>query len=114
MPAGGGVVQKNNAEYIVRGVGWIEDKSDIENTVVKEIGRTPIYVKNIASVQLGSQFRRSVYEKDGSEVTGGAVLMRHGENPLEVTERDQEQDPRDSARSARGRAHCARLTTARG
>jgi Cu(I)/Ag(I) efflux system membrane protein CusA/SilA len=87
MPAGGGVVQKNNAEYIVRGVGWIRDKRDIENTVIKEIKGTPIYVRSIATVQLGTQFRRSVFEKDGSEVNGGAVLMRHGENPLAVTER---------------------------
>ena len=85
MPAGGGVVQKNNAEYIVRGVGWIRDKRDIENTVIKEVEGTPIYVRNVADVGLGTQFRRSVYEKDGSEVTGGAVLMRHGENPLAVT-----------------------------
>src|SRR3954462_5440498 len=87
MPAGGGVVQKNNAEYIVRGVGWIKDKGDIEDTVIKEVKGVPIYVKTIATVQLGTQFRRSVYEKDGSEVTGGAVLMRHGENPLAVTDR---------------------------
>ena len=86
MPSGGGVVQKNNAEYIVRGVGWIKDKADIENTVIKEVKGTPIYVKAIASVQLGTQFRRSVYEKDGNEVTGGVVLMRHGGNPLAVTE----------------------------
>jgi Cu/Ag efflux pump CusA len=90
MPAGGGVVQKNNAEYIVRGVGWIRDKADIENTVLKEIRGTPIFVKNVATVQLGTQFRRSVYEKDGNEVTGGAVLMRHGENPLTVTENVKE------------------------
>jgi Cu/Ag efflux pump CusA len=87
MPAGGGVIQKNNAEYIVRGVGWIKDKQDIENTVIKEVSGTPIYVSNIATVQLGTQFRRSVYEKDGNEVVGGVVLMRHGQNPLEVTER---------------------------
>src|SRR3954464_3441250 len=90
MPAGGGVVQKNNAEYIVRGVGWIKDKKDIENTVIKEVKGVPIYVKTIATVQLGTQFRRSVYEKGGSEVTGGAVLMRHGENPLAVTDRLKE------------------------
>ncbi|HEY2827467.1 MAG TPA: efflux RND transporter permease subunit, partial [Pirellulales bacterium] len=90
MPAGGGVVQKNNAEYIVRGVGWIKDKQDIENTVIKEVKGTPIYVRNIASVQLGTQFRRSVFEKDGNEMTGGAVLMRHGQNPLTVTERVKE------------------------
>lgn len=87
MPAGGGVVQKNNAEYIVRGVGWIKDKSDIENTVIKEVQGTPIYVKTVADVAVGVQFRRSVYEKNGTEVVGGAVLMRHGENPLEVTHR---------------------------
>ena len=90
MPAGGGVMQKNNAEYIVRGVGWIKDKGDIENTVIKEVNGTPIYVKNVATVQLGTQFRRSVYEKDGNEVIGGVVLMRHGENPLAVTERVKE------------------------
>ncbi len=87
MPAGGGVIQKNNAEYIVRGVGWIKDKKDIENAVIKEVNGTPIYVKTVAKVSLGTQFRRSVYEKDGNEVTGGAVLMRHGENPLQVTRR---------------------------
>ena len=90
MPAGGGVIQKNNAEYIVRGMGWIKNQRDIEYTVIKEINGTPIYVKNVASVQLGVQFRRSVYEKDGNEVTGGAVLMRHGENPLAVTENVKE------------------------
>lgn len=86
QPAGGGVIQKNNAEYIVRGVGWIRGTEDIENTVIREVRGTPIYVGTVASVQLGTQFRRSVYEKDGNEVTGGVVLMRHGENPLAVTD----------------------------
>ncbi|MEO2089631.1 MAG: efflux RND transporter permease subunit, partial [Gemmataceae bacterium] len=87
QPAGGGVIQKNNAEYLVRGVGWIKDKADIENTVIKEVNGTPVYVRTVATVQLGTQFRRSVFEKDGSEVVGGVVLMRHGENPLAVTGR---------------------------
>ena len=90
MPGGGGVVQKNNAEYIVRGVGWIKGKEDIEKTVIKQVEGTPVFVENVATVQLGTQFRRSVFEKDGNEVTGGAVLMRHGENPLAVTERVKE------------------------
>src|SRR5262249_49797810 len=46
-----------------------------------------VYVRNVASVQLGTQFRRSVFEKDGSEAVGGVVVMRYGENPLAVTER---------------------------
>jgi Cu/Ag efflux pump CusA len=84
---GGRVIQKNNAEYLVRSVGWIADPKDIEDTVITERGGTPIYVKNVASVQLGTQFRRSVFEKDGNEAVGGAVMMRYGENPLAVTNR---------------------------
>ena len=109
MPAGGGVMQKNNAEYIVRGVGWIKDKEDIENTVIKEVNGTPIYVKTIASVQLGTQFRRSVYEKDGNEVAGGVVLMRHGGNPLAVTERVKEKIQELQPGLPDGRAHRRRL-----
>jgi Cu(I)/Ag(I) efflux system membrane protein CusA/SilA len=85
LPAAGGVIQKGNAEYIVRGVGWLKGKSDIEDTVVKEANGTPIYVKTVATVQIGPQYRRGVFEKDGNEVNGGVILMRHGENPLRVT-----------------------------
>jgi Cu(I)/Ag(I) efflux system membrane protein CusA/SilA len=89
--AGGGVVQKNNAEYLVRFVGWIKGKEDVENTVIRPAkGGTPLRVKDVAAVQLGQQFRRSVYEKDGNEVVGGVVLMRYGENPLAVTKRVKE------------------------
>jgi Cu(I)/Ag(I) efflux system membrane protein CusA/SilA len=100
---GGRVVQKNNGEYLIRGVGWlgtlpngygddpkaVEEQvtKDIEDTVITERGGTPIYVKNLAAVQLGTQFRRSVFEKDGNEVVGAAVMMRYGENPLAVTDR---------------------------
>jgi copper/silver efflux system protein len=87
---GGGVIQKNNAEYLVRSVGWIKDKKDIDNIVIKEVGGTPIYVKNVAIVQLGTQVRRGIFEKDGSDVAGGIVMMRHGQNPLAVTERVKE------------------------
>ena len=90
LSVGGGVIQKNNAEYLVRSVGWIRDLKDIENTVIKEVGGTPLYVKNVAMVQKGTQFRRAVYEKDGNEVVGGIVLMRHGGNPLAVTQRIKE------------------------
>ena len=86
---GGKVIQKGNAEYIVRGVGWIESTKDIEKTVVKadpEKG-TPIYVSNLGTVSLGAEFRRSVLEKNGNEAVGAVVMMRHGENPLEVTKR---------------------------
>jgi Cu(I)/Ag(I) efflux system membrane protein CusA/SilA len=84
---GGRVVQKGNAEYLIRGVGWIEDLDDIRQTVIAERDGVPVTVGDVATVQMGSEFRRSVLEKDGREVTGGVVMMRYGENPLEVTER---------------------------
>ncbi|MSR30673.1 MAG: efflux RND transporter permease subunit [Gemmataceae bacterium] len=90
QPAGGGVIQKNQAEFIVRGIGWIRGKEDIENIVIKAIDGVPIYVRTVATVQLGTRFRRGVFEKNGSEVVGGVVLMRHGENPMAITSRVKE------------------------
>ncbi|MGA2062230.1 MAG: efflux RND transporter permease subunit [Thermoguttaceae bacterium] len=84
---GGRVIEKANAEYLVRGVGWIRNKQDIEDIVVKTnpTTGTPVYVSNLAAVSLGSEFRRGVLEKDGNEAVGGVVMMRYGENPLAVT-----------------------------
>lgn len=86
---GGKTIQKGNAEYIVRGVGWIRDTQDIENIVIKADPRTgtPVYVSSVATVTLGSEFRRSVLEKNGNEAVGGVCMMRYSENPLEVTRR---------------------------
>jgi Cu(I)/Ag(I) efflux system membrane protein CusA/SilA len=87
---GGRVIHQGNAEYLIRSVGWIRDLDDIRDTVVTQRDGTPIYVKNLGAVQRGPGFRRSVLEKDGREVVGGVVLMRYGENPLEVTRRIKE------------------------
>ena len=87
---GGGVVQKGNAEYLIRGVGWIRSLDDIRDIAITARGGVPIRVGDVATVQTGGQFRRSVLEKDGREVTGGVVMMRYGENPREVTKRVKE------------------------
>jgi copper/silver efflux system protein len=88
---GGRVVHQGNAEYLIRSVGWIENVDDIRETVVAQRGNgTPINVGMLGTVQVGPAFRRSVLEKDGKEVVGGVVLMRYGENPLEVTRRIKE------------------------
>ncbi len=84
---GGRVIHQGNAEYLIRSVGWIKNLQDIENTVVTERSGTPIFVRNLGVVQVGQGFRRSILEKDGKEVVGGVVLMRYGENPLEITQR---------------------------
>ena len=84
---GGRVAQKGNAEYLVRSIAWIRDVRDIEGVVVASRGGVPVTVGQVATVQLGSEFRRSVLEKGGREATGGVVMMRFGENPLDVTRR---------------------------
>ncbi len=87
---GGRVIHQGNAEFLIRSVGWIRGLRDIEDTVVAERGGVPITVKQLGVVQEGPGFRRSVLEKDGREAVGGVVLMRYGENPLEVTRRVKE------------------------
>jgi len=86
---GGKVIQKGGAEMIIRGVGWIEGLRDIERIVVKTDAKsgTPVCVAQLGSVGRGGEFRRSMLEKNGSEAVGAVVMMRHGENPLEVTQR---------------------------
>ena len=108
---GGKVIQKGNAEYIVRGVGWIESTKDIEKTVVKadpEKG-TPIYVSNLGTVSLGPEFRRSVLEKNGNEAVGAVVMMRARREPAGGHQADQGQDSRASAGPAGRRADRALL-----
>ncbi len=87
---GGRVIQKGNAEYLIRSVGWIAGLDDLRKTVVTQREGVPIFVENLGAVQMGPAFRRSVLEKDGREVVGGVALMRFGENPLEVTRRIKE------------------------
>lgn len=82
---GGKVIDSGNSEYLIRGVGWIKNLADIENIVIENRDGVPIRVKELATVSLGPEFRRSALEKEGKETVGGVVLMRYGENPLEVT-----------------------------
>ncbi len=84
---GGRIIQKANSEYLVRSTGWIQSLDDVKKIVIKSNNGTPVYVNNVASVQYGSSMRRASLEKNGNEVVGGVVLMRYGENPLQVTNR---------------------------
>ena len=90
---GGRVIHQGNAEYLVRGVGWITSQGRYREDrrpapIRRPARRSPSAIS--ATVGLGPQFRRSVLEKDGNEAVGGVVLMRYGENPLEVTQRIKE------------------------
>ena len=85
--AGGGVVSQGAAEYVVSGITWATSVADLESVVVDARPKGPLLVKNVASVHLGPAPRRSLLEKNGVDAVGGVVLMRKGENPLEITER---------------------------
>ncbi|QKX04250.1 efflux RND transporter permease subunit [Aquimarina sp. TRL1] len=74
----------NKVEYIVRGLGYVKSIEDIENTVIRSEGYTPIRIKDIAKVSLGPASRRGILDKEGAEVVGGVVVSRFGANPMQV------------------------------
>ena len=82
---GGKIFEVASTEYFVRGRGYIKSVADIENIPLKVENGTPVYVKNVGAVHLGSDLRRGVAELDGKgETVGGIVVMRYGENALTV------------------------------
>ncbi len=81
---GAQTLEINQAEYLVRGLGYVKSVADIENAVVASENFTSIRIKDIANVHLGPQTRRGILDKEGAEVVGGVVVARYGANPLEV------------------------------
>ena len=88
----GRVIEFSGVEYMVRGRGYIKTIKDIEDIPVgTTVTGTPIYVKNVANIQLGPEIRRGVADLDGKgEVAGGIVIVRFGENVLNVIDRVKE------------------------
>lgn len=81
---GAQTIEINQAEYLVRGLGYVKSISDIENAVVTSEDFTSIKIKDIAKVSLAPKARRGILDKEGAEVVGGVVVARYGANPLEV------------------------------
>ncbi len=86
---GGRLIEQADAEYLIRGRGYVKSLEDLENIVVgSDMRGNPIYVKNLGTVQLGSAIRRGLLDLDGKgEAVGGIVVMRYGENAREVIDR---------------------------
>ncbi len=84
---GGEVIEMGEMEFMVRGLGYIKSLDDIRNIPVMTdpAGGTPVYVRDIADVTIGPLMRRGLAESNGEgEVVGGIVVMRYGQNALEV------------------------------
>jgi Cu(I)/Ag(I) efflux system membrane protein CusA/SilA len=90
LNVGGKTIEENGLEFVVRGVGLVKRAADLEGIVLREQGGTPIYLRDLAHVELGGDFRRGVLDVDGREVVGGIVVMRTGENAMEVIRRVKE------------------------
>jgi Cu(I)/Ag(I) efflux system membrane protein CusA/SilA len=85
---GGRLVELSGREYMVRGRGYVKGIKDLEDLVLRSEGGTPVLVRDVATVALGPELRRGVADLDGEgDVVGGIVVMRSGENALNVIKR---------------------------
>ncbi|GFO61711.1 cation transporter [Geomonas silvestris] len=89
---GGRLLEQADAEYLIRGKGYVKSPKDLEDIVVgADMRGTPIYVKNLGTVQMGGAIRRGMLDKNGDgEAVGGIVVMRYGENAKDVIDRVKE------------------------
>ena len=88
IESGGRLLEFGGTEYMVRGHGYVRSLADIEDLVLDSKNGTPIRVRDVAEVALGPDLRRGVTDLDGTgEVVSGIVIMRHGQNALEVIDR---------------------------
>ena len=86
--ASGGILPQVNEQYLIRGVGLIRSIEDIGNIVIKEQAGVPVFVRDVAQVQIGSEVRQGAIIKGGyTEGVSGIVLMMRGGNAKEVVSR---------------------------
>ena len=84
---GGRKFEMSNMAYIIRGLGYLKNKEDIEGIAVGNYNGIPVRVKDIGSVQMGGDLRLGIFDENGEgEVVGGIVVMRYGQNADKVIE----------------------------
>ncbi|WP_218331430.1 efflux RND transporter permease subunit [Hydrotalea lipotrueae] len=82
---GGRKFEMSDMAYIIRGLGYIKNKEDVENISLAQYNGIPVRIKDIGSVQLGGDLRLGIFDENGEgEVVGGIVVMRYGENADKV------------------------------
>ncbi len=80
LNVGGRVIEENGMEFVVRGLGLVKIAADLEHVVLREREGTPIFLRDVARIEVGGDFRRGALDVNGHEVVGGVVVMRTGEN----------------------------------
>ena len=82
---GGRKFEMSDMAYIVRGLGYVKSKEDLEQIAVGNYNGIPVRVKDIASVQMGGDLRLGIFDENGmGEKVGGIVVMRYNENAEKV------------------------------
>ena len=82
---GGNVLEMNGAEYMIRGFGYLRSLDDLTNVSVDAKNGTPVLIRDLGTVAFGPDVRRGVAEWNGEgETVGGIVVMRFGQNALDV------------------------------
>jgi Cu(I)/Ag(I) efflux system membrane protein CusA/SilA len=84
LDIGAETVEINKAEYLVRGLGYIKNVSDLEEAVITVRNGAPVKIRDVAFVNLGPATRRGGLDKEGVEAVGGVVVARYGSNPMQV------------------------------
>lgn len=84
LDVGARTLEMNRAEYVVRGLGYLKSKADLEASVIKVKEGVPIRISDVARVAFGPAPRRGALDKAGAEAVGGVVVARFGSNPLAV------------------------------
>ena len=84
LDIGAETIELNNVEYIIRGLGYIKNLDDLENSVVAVRNNVPVRIKDIGHTTFGPATRRGGLDKSGSEAVGAVVVARYGSNPMEV------------------------------
>jgi len=84
LDIGAETIELNNVEYIIRGLGYIKNLDDLENSVIAVRNNIPVRVKDVAHTTYGPATRRGGLDKSGSEAVGAVVVARYGSNPMEV------------------------------
>ena len=86
--SGGGLLRSAAEQYLIRGVGLIRTAEDIENIILKETSGVPVFVRDVAQVQVGAGVRQGAVVKNGNtEAVAGIVMMLRGSNAKEVVGR---------------------------
>jgi Cu(I)/Ag(I) efflux system membrane protein CusA/SilA len=90
LDVGARTIEINAVEYVIRGLGFIENLDDLRKTVITQRNHIPVTLDQVAEIEFGPALRRGVLDKVGTEAVGGVVVTRYGENPLAVIQRVKE------------------------